>query len=126
MATDISLEPTTVNLTVYKGDSINLKINLIESGATYTIPSGGTWLGKIKKTSDATFPATFTVTTETPATAFKVYLAGGSGSTGTSGLIPGDAYTYDIQYTWIESSITYIRTFIKGSITVLDEVTLNA
>jgi hypothetical protein len=128
MATEISLEPTTVNLTVYKGDSINLRFNLTEDGTAYSIPAlggGAGWQGNIENptgtiiASTGTNSGTFVLT----GAAASTFLTATVPSTATSLFVVGTTYSYDIQYTWIESAVTYIRTFVKGSITVLDEVT---
>lgn len=124
MATEVSFEPTTVNLTVYKGDSINLRFNLKEDGVDYVIPTGGTWKGNIEDlagtiiASTGTNSGTFVLTGANPNTFFTATVP----STATTLLVVGTAYKYDIQYTWTDSVINH-RTFVKGSITVLDEVT---
>jgi len=124
MATEISLEPTTVNLTVYKGDSINLRFNLKEDGTNYTIPSGGTWKGDIEDPAGTALATTgsttgtFVLTGTNPNTFFTATVP----STTTTNLVVGTTYKYDIQYTWTDSVVN-LRTFVKGSITVLDEVT---
>ena len=125
MATEVSFEPTTVNLTVYKGDSINIKFTLKEDGQDYVIPSGGTWKGNIENSATGTAistsgtnSGTFTLTGANPNTYFTATVP----STTTSLLVVGTEYKYDIQYTWTDS-VTNLRTFVKGSITVLDEVT---
>lgn len=123
MATSISFEPTTVNLTVYKGDSINIKFKLIEDGAEYVIPGLGTgsgWKGSIKKSSDSTFAGALTISGLAQSSFFTIYASNAI----TTNLVPGTTYKYDIQYNWSESGVTYNRTFVKGEITVLSEVTL--
>ena len=128
MATEVSFEPTTVNLTVYKGDSINLKFNLQEDNVAYSIPAlggGGGWQGNIENPAGTIISSTGAnggtfVLTGTAASSFFTAIVP---STVTSLFVVGTTYKYDIQYTWIESAVTYIRTFVKGSITVLDEVT---
>jgi len=128
MATEVSFEPTTVNLTVYKGDSISLKFTLKEDGVDYVIPTGTSlaWKGNIEDSATGTIIAstgtnsgTFVVTGANPNTFFTATVP----STATSLLAVGTAYKYDIQYTWTDAGITNLRTFVKGSITVLDEVT---
>lgn len=125
MATSISFEPTTVNLTVYKGDSINIKFNLIEGSATYNIPALGSgqnlgWKSTIKKSSDNTKIGSFTVIGSAGNNYIEVYAP----NSVTTTFVPGTEYKYDIQYTWVENSNTHLRTFVKGIITVLDDVTL--
>lgn len=127
MATEVSFEPTTVNLTVYKGDSINLKFNLKEDGVDYVIPTGTSlaWKGNIEDPSGTpivttgTNSGTFVLTGANPNTYFTATVP----STATSLFVVGTAYKYDIQYTWTDAGITNLRTFVKGTITVLDEVT---
>ena len=128
MATEVSFEPTTVNLTVYKGDSINLRFDLKEDGVAYSIPAlggGAGWKGNIEGptgteiATSGTNSGTFVLAGTNPNTFFTATVP----STVTSQFVVGTTYKYDIQYTWIESTVTYIRTFVKGSITVLDEVT---
>jgi len=124
MATEISFEPTTVNLIVYKGDSINIKFTLKEDGQDYVIPSNGTWKGNIENpagvalTTSGSTTGTFVLTGNNPNTYFIATVP----STTTSNFVVGTEYKYDIQYTWTDS-VTNLRTFVKGSITVLDEVT---
>jgi len=128
MATEVSFEPTTVNLTVYKGDSINIRFDLKEDGVAYTIPTGTSlaWKGNIEDSATGTAIATsgtnsgtFVLTGTNPDTFFTATAP----STVTSLLVVGTPYKYDIQYTWTDAGIVNLRTFVKGSITVLDEVT---
>jgi hypothetical protein len=128
MATEVSLEPTTVNLTVYKGDSINLKFNLKEDNVTYSIPAlggGGGWQGNIENptgtiiSSTGTNSGTFVLAGAAASSFFTAIVP----STVTSLFVVGTTYKYDIQYTWIDTGVVNLRTFVKGSITVLDEVT---
>jgi hypothetical protein len=200
MATEVSFEPTTVNLTVYKGDSINLRFNLTENGGAYLIPAntnflGGTigtvtgsgpytapitaisstagmavgqrifatagspgtlgsgivtiasvtnatsitvsstatmtagaitainiggWQGSIKKSSDSSFVGAVNLTGTSGNSYIEAYVP----NTITANFIAGTAYRYDIQYTWVESGKAYLKTFVKGTITVLEDVTL--
>jgi hypothetical protein len=123
MATEVSFEPTTVNLTVYKGDSINLKYTIKDNGSSYSIPAlggGAGWKGSIKTSSDLTYIKVMTVAGTAASDNFTVYVP----NTITTTFVAGTPYKYDIQYTWVDTGVTYIRTFVKGTITVLDDVTL--
>lgn len=200
MATEVSFEPTTVNLTVYKGDSINVKYTIKDNGSSYSIPAntnflGGTigtvtgsgpytapitaisstagmavgqrifatagspgtlgsgivtiasvtnatsisvsstatmtagaitainiggWQGSIKKSSDSSFVGAITLAGSATTDNFTAYVP----NTITTTLIAGTAYKYDVQYTWVDTGVTYLRTFVKGTVTVLDDVTL--
>jgi len=199
MATDISLDPPIVNLTVYKGDSINLRFNLTENGGAYLIPANtnfgngtigavsgsgpytatisaitstaglavgqkvfatsgtgnlgtgivtissvpsatsitisatstitagnitainiGGWQGSIKKSSDSSFIGAINLTGTSGNSYIEAYVP----NTITTNFIAGTAYKYDIQYTWVESGKAYLKTFVKGTITVLEDVTL--
>jgi len=123
MATEVSFEPTTVNLTVYKGDSINLQFNLFKGTPAYTIPAlggGAGWKGSIKTSSDAAYIKVMTVAGTAGTSILTAYVP----NTITTTFVAGTTYKYDIQYTWVETGVTYIKTFVKGIITVLDDVTL--
>lgn len=204
MATDISFVPAEVNLTVYDGDSLNLRFNLTYAdGTAWTIPTvnGGTgWKGDIRDSSTAltslssyqasgsttivyTSPTThylqvgdsvtitsssvtshnltatitavtsttFSVTGTTTATTLNgtggQFIGKILGSTGTNSgtltltpstsyvdayldpttsalLKPGTSYNYDIQYSYILSSKTYLKTIVNGTITVESQATL--
>ena len=69
-------------------------------------------------TTSGSVTGTFVLTGANPNTYFTATVP----STTTTSFVVGTAYKYDIQYTWTDSVVN-LRTFVKGSITVLDEVT---
>jgi hypothetical protein len=92
---------------------------------TWRIGGGAGWQGNIENpagsaiATSGTNGGTFFLTGAEDSTFFTAIVP----STVASQFIVGTTYKYDIQYTWVVSGTTYLRTFVKGTITVLDEVT---
>lgn len=104
----LSTLPTTVDLTIYRGDSVNIDFVI----SNYTIPATPTWNSSIKSGNTFTKAATVTNSSQT----VNFVLAG----TDTADLVPGTIYTYDIQM--VKNTTT--KTLIKGTITVVGDITL--
>jgi hypothetical protein len=89
-------------------------------GGLIALGGGAGWKGSIKKSSDSSFVGAITLAGSATTDNFTAYVS----NTITTTLIAGTAYKYDVQYTWVDTGVTYLRTFVKGTITVLDDVTL--
>jgi hypothetical protein len=119
--TELSITPNTLDLEVYAGDSIYLNIILKTASSTYvTIPDGSTsvlWKSQIKQNSGSVV-ANFSVSPSAAVSASSLLMY----------LQPTDlsAYSgleYDLQVSYINSSSSYVETYLKGGITVISDIT---
>jgi hypothetical protein len=103
----ISVLPTVVDLVFYHGDTFTVEFDI----TNYTIPATPTWNCAIKTGS--------TITTTVPVTNVDNIVTLNIPKQNSALLSPGTTYSYDIQMTKTNT----VRTLIKGTITVVQDIT---
>lgn len=113
--------PTEVNISMTKGDSLNMKVTLQnDNGTAYGLPAGTlAFTSLIKKVSDSSSAGNFTCTQVGTSNEIIMYM---SPST-SAALVPGTQYKYDLQMSVGTDSTGTKKTFIKGTIDVESDVT---
>ena len=112
----ISILPTVFDLTIYRGDSVNIEF-VIEN---YELSEGADWKSSVK--SGATFIQEATVNASiAPGNQVLQFLLSPSETTD---LVPGTNYSYDIQMSKTINSLPTRKTLIKGTINVVADITL--
>ena len=119
---EISIEPSVLNIYLYNRDSINMSVVLKTSSSQYvSLPDGSSsilWKAQIRNNTGsvvANFVMTPSASNLTNG-ALNMYLA------------PVDlsSYTglkYDLQVSYISNSASFTNTYLKGDITVTSDVT---
>jgi hypothetical protein len=113
--------PAEVNVTMTKGDSLSIEVELQnDNGTAYGLPSGTlVFTSSIKKVSDSTSAGSFTCTQVGTSNKINMYM---SPST-SAALVPATQYKYDLQMSEGSDSTGTKKTFIKGTIDVESDVT---
>lgn len=113
--TTLSFLPTSVDLSIYKGDSVSLDVDLVNSdGSAYSFAGTPTFTANIE-TSSGSSSGSFTCTYSGNTVTMKATAAT------TGALTPGTTYYYDLQM--VISSPATTRTWLKGQITVEADIT---
>ena len=119
---EISIEPSVLDINLYNRDSINIDLVLKTSESNYvSLPGGASsilWKSQVKNSSGsvvANFVLTPSATNLTNGE-LNMYLA-------PTNLLNQTGLVYDLQVSYISNSSSFTNTYLKGSIAVTEDVT---
>jgi len=107
--------PVNVDLVIYKGDDLEVLVNITDSSSVAVNLTGATATAHMKSDYEDRVPKPFTCTPTGQPGQVKISLS----ATDTSLLIPG-SYIWDFQ---IKYSNGRVKTYMAGDVTVMNEVT---
>lgn len=107
--------PQNYDLAIYKGDYVELFLNIKDSNGDPVDLTGHTPSAQLKKSYDDSSPVNFECSVTAVPGQVKIFLP----STASASLTPGD-YIWDVQ---IAASGGRVRTYLTGDVVVYNEVT---